>query len=478
MKHLFGLLVFFVSVTALGQTGYKIEMKINGLRDTTAYLGYYYGESTYLNDTARVDTKGSLVFDGKKSLGEGVYFLVLNKTRIFEFVVGKDQFFSLETSTEDYIRKMKVVGDEDNRLFFEGMLFNGARNEEAEPFVKVIRDSLASAEEKKKAEESLKVVNEKVISYQDGIISNHPTMLTTRIMKSTRQIQVPDPPKNADGRVDSTFQFKYYRKHYWDNFNLADDGMIRLPRPVYQEKIREYLTRLVPPVADSVNAEIDRLAAVAKSNQETYKYFIWMCVIEFQNPKVMGLDAVYVHLIRKYFNSGEMDFWMNATMKKNLKDRADQLGLSMIGMKSQNLIMLDQNKNVRNMHELNSKYTILYIFDPDCGHCRQETPKLVDFYNKYKTKWNLEVFAVSADTSMQKMKDFIRDYKMPWITVNGPRSYVGSYQKLYDADQTPSLYIIDERKKIIAKKPPIEELVNFFTNQEKMAAASKPPAKK
>jgi len=203
-----------------------------------------------------------------------------------------------------------------------------------------------------------------------------------------------------------------------------------------------------------------------------------MCVIEFQNPKVMGLDAVYVHLIRKYFNSGEMDFWMNATMKKNLKDRADQLGLSMIGMKSQNLIMLDQNKNVRNMHELNSKYTILYIFDPDCGHCRQETPKLVDFYNKYKTKWNLEVFAVSADTSMQKMKDFIRDYKMPWITVNGPRSYVGSYQKLYDADQTPSLYIIDERKKIIAKKPPIEELVNFFTNQEKMAAASKPPAKK
>ena len=464
------------SAPAKSQDGYRIKMQLNGLRDTTAYLGYYYGESTYLNDTAKVDSRGEFVFEGDKPLAQGIYFLVLDKTRVFEFAVGRNQHFQLTTSTADYVRNMQVTGDDDNRLFFENMIFNGERNIEAEPFVKVLRDSLAKEPAKKSARESLEKIGKKVEAYQNHVILKHPGSLTARIMKATRQTIIPDAPKKADGTIDSTFQYRYYRKHFWDDFNVADDALIRLPRPVYQEKIKEYFGRVLPPVADTIIAEIDRMAAIAKPNQETFKYFVWMCVIEFQTPKIMGLDAVYVHLIRKYFESGLMDFWINGTLKKNLKERADQLALSMIGQTAQNLIMLDQNLQVRDMHKLRNRYTILYIFDPDCGHCKEETPKLVKFYNSYKTKFDVEVFAVSADTSMQKMKTFIRDMKMPWITVNGPRSYVGSYQKLYDADQTPTMYIIDDKKKIIAKKPPIEELYNFFTNEERRrkAAAAKP----
>jgi len=479
MKRLWMVLMLFAFVSQ-AQTGYRIELTVKGLKDTTAYLGYYYGESTYLNDTSRVDATGKMVFDGKRTLPQGVYFLVLNKTRLFEFVVGKDQQFILTTDQADYVKNMKVTGDEDNRLFFENMLYNSARNKDAEPFLTVLRDSLATEQKKLPAQEGLKKINEQVMAWQDELVKKYPGYLTTRIIKATRQINIPEPPKKSDGSVDSTFQFRYYRQHFWDNFDLADDALIRMPRPIYQEKIKEYFTRLVPPIADSVNAEIDRLALIAKKNQETYKYFIWMNVIEFQMPKVMGLDAVFVHLIRKYFNSGEMDFWINAKMKSNLKERADQMGLSLMGMTAPNLIMQDKDLKVQDLHSMatKKKYTILFIFDPDCGHCREETPKLVNFYNAYKNKFDLDVFAVSADSSMKKMRDFITEFKTPWITVNASRSYVGNYHKLYDADVTPSIYIIDNRKKIIAKKPPIEEFVNFFTNQEKISKTNpggKPP---
>jgi hypothetical protein len=43
---------------------------------------------------------------------------------------------------------------------------------------------------------------------------------------------------------------------------------------------------------------------------------------------------------------------------------------------------------------------------------------------------------------------------------------VGSYDNLYDAKMLPSLYIMDENKKIIAKKPPIEKLDEFLTHYE------------
>jgi thiol-disulfide isomerase/thioredoxin len=185
-----------------------------------------------------------------------------------------------------------------------------------------------------------------------------------------------------------------------------------------------------------------------------------------------GLDEVYVNLFDRYFASGEMDFWANAGLKKNLKEHADRLRKSLVGRTGANLIMQDSNFKPRSLYDIKNKYTILFIFDPDCGHCKEETPKLVDFYNR--KKFDVEVFAVSADTSMAKMRDYIdyiKEMKMKWITVNGPRTYVGPYQDHYDAMTTPSLYVLDEKKKIIGKKIPAEKLEDFLTQYERIEKA-------
>jgi hypothetical protein len=65
------------------------------------------------------------------------------------------------------------------------------------------------------------------------------------------------------------------------------------------------------------------------------------------------------------------------------------------------------------------------------------------------------------------MRDYIKEMNMKWITVNGPRTYVGPYQDLYDAATTPSLYVLDNKKKIIGKKIPIEKLEDFLTHYER-----------
>ncbi|MBY0434871.1 MAG: DUF5106 domain-containing protein [Cyclobacteriaceae bacterium] len=470
MKVLSTLLVFLVSASVWAQSGYKIEGKVTGWKDTTALLGYYYGESTYIRDTARVNAQGSFVFDGKEKLPQGVYFLVLNKTRVFEIVISAQQHFGFETNADDYVKNMKIRGDEDNQLFFANMVYNMERHKEAEPFMKIISDSTLQEDQKKDARLAFSKVNDKVMAHQDEIIAKHPTTLTARLLKVTKQVVVPDPPKKADGSIDSTFQLRYYRQHFFDYFDLTDDALIRLPKPFYMEKLNEYLDKLFVQTPDSIMAAIDDLALRAKKNQETYKYLVWSCLFKYQKPAIMGLDEVYVRLYDKYYASGIMDFWVNASLKKNLKEYADKLRVSLIGKTGANLMMQDQDLQPKSMYDIKKKYTVLYIFDPDCGHCREESPKLVEFYNKNKVKFNLEVFAVSADTSIAKMKSYIKEMKMTWITVNGPRSYVGPYNKLYYAETTPSLYILDDKKKIIAKGLPVKELENFFTNYEKFIA--------
>lgn len=474
MRIFSGLLFFCLCIlSAHAQSGYKIDFKVTGLADTTLFLGFFYGENTLLKDTARANSQGNFYFDNAKSLAQGTYFLVLQngkeKAKLLDFVVGSDQHFKLETSTADYIGQMKVTGDEDNLLFFQNMAFNAERQKEAEPFIKTLQDSTLTPEQKKDARAEFQKISAKVFAYQDDIVANHPNTVTSKIFKATKEVQVPDPPKKADGTIDSSFQFHYYRDHYFDYFDLADDANIRMPRPFYRDKVFDYLDRLFIQHPDTITKAIAKLVDKVKGNQETYKYLVWICIGHYQTPKIMGLDEVYVNLVDKYFKSGAMDFWIDPKTKENLIDYANKVRLAMIGRTAPNLMMQDQNLQPKSLYDIKKNYTIVFFFDPDCGHCREETPTLVEFYNKNKLKYNFEVYAVSLDTSMKKMRDFAKEMKTNWITVNGPRTYIKTpYNQLYFAETTPTIYIIDEKKKVIARKLSVADLPDFFEKHEKM----------
>jgi thiol-disulfide isomerase/thioredoxin len=469
MRLLFSFVFAIIVSSSFSQSGYKLDFKIKGWKDTTAYLGYYQGEATFLKDTAKVNSQGEFSFDGKKPLPQGVYFTVLKKTKIFDFVVSTNQHFKLETNSEDYYKNMKVTGDEDNTLFFGNLQYESEKHAVADPYIKIIQDSTLKDEQKKKeAREAFGKVRDEVMKYQNDIMAKYPATLTARIFKANKQIEIPDPPKKANGTIDSTFQLRYYRQHFFDNLDLADDALTRLPQPIYQQKVKEYLSKLFLPQPDTITRAIEDIVAKARKNPETYKYLVYHCVYLYQTPEIMGLDEVFVNLYNKYFASGEMDYWANAQVKKSLKDYSDKVSRAMIGRIGPNLLMQDVNLQPHSLYDIKKKYTIIYFFDPDCGHCRQESPKLVDFYNKNKVKYNLEVFAVSSDTSIQKLKNYIKEMKMTWVTVDGPRSYLNDhYTKLYYTESFPTVYVLDEKKKVIARKLPVEKLDDFLSNYEK-----------
>ena len=478
MRILILIIVSFLSLQAFSQTGYKIDFKVKNWKDTTVYLGYYIGEGTFIKDTAKVNAQGEFSFSNKKPLEQGFYFLVKKNNKLFDFVVGSDQVFSFEASPDDFIKTMVVKGDDDNKVFFDYLVYSGERRKEADPFIKALKDSSLKADQKKTAREGYSKVSEKVIAYQKEIITKHPQYVTARWLKSNMPIDIPDAPKRANGTIDSTFQLRYYRQHFFDNFDLSDVAMLHLPTPAYQDKIKEYLTKLYAPIPDTVTKAAFGMIEKAKKNQSTYQFIIRNCLVNYQMPEIMGMDEVYVNLYDKYVATGEMDFWIDAKTKENLKEYADKVRSSMIGRTGANLMMQDQNLQPKSMYDIKAKYTILFFYNPDCGHCREETPKLVEFYNKSKAKYNFEIFAVSSDTSMKKMKDFIKEFKTPWITVNGPRSYIKEhYQKLYHADTTPTLYVLDDKKKIIAKKLPIEKLDEFLSKHEEFEKKKKTTSK-
>ncbi len=92
---------------------------------------------------------------------------------------------------------------------------------------------------------------------------------------------------------------------------------------------------------------------------------------------------------------------------------------------------------------------------------------LKDFMTRKGKQYDIEVFAVCSDTNMREMKNYIRQYDMDWINVNGPRAYTANYHDLYDIYSTPIIYLLDEKKTILAKRLTVEQIESFIEHHSR-----------
>ena len=193
-----------------------------------------------------------------------------------------------------------------------------------------------------------------------------------------------------------------------------------------------------------------------------FKYTVWYLTYNYETSKVMGMDAVFCFIVDKIYTKNRA-FWVSENVNKKIIESAEKKKPNLIGKVAPELILLGENNNFISLHSINADYTILYFWDPSCGHCREETPKLINLYNDVKNTMNLKVYAVCSDTSITSWKEDLKAKKMePFINVNGTQSVKGNYHDLYDIFSTPVVYILDKKKRIIAKRISVDKIKGFL----------------
>jgi thiol-disulfide isomerase/thioredoxin len=281
------------------------------------------------------------------------------------------------------------------------------------------------------------------------------------MINAMKEPKVPEIPLLPNGRRDSTFGYRYFKSHFWDGSDFTDDRLLRTP--VFHNKLKKYLDNVVVQQPDSVIREVDILVEKSRPNPEMFKYLIWFTTYHYENPEYMGFDKVFVHIVDAYYITGQTA-WITQSVNENIIKKANKIRTLLIGQKAPNMIMLDSNNQLVSMHTISADFLILLFWDPDCSHCEKEIPVLRDFYDQNKVKYGLQIFAVCSDTSLVKWKNAVKKKKMSWINVDGPRTLTGDYHDQYDITSTPVLYILNQKKEIIAKRLPADKIGTFLDN--------------
>jgi len=450
--HLVVSLLFVGFYSAKAQLpGFEIKGKIKGLQNTEVYLAHYFGASQQvIKDTAQVDSSGQFVFRGSETLDEGLYLVSFNKNKYFDLVIGNANF-SFETDTADVVGQMKIQQSPENEAFYA--------------FQRNMTAAYLGLQGKQKPEQ----LRAEMANIQKKWIKDHSKLFVSKLIQASLEPEIPAYTKPVKTSKDSSdlykFQFTYYKKHYFDNVDLNDERFIRTP--FLQKKIDKYFEDLVVQESDSISKDADRLLAGIK-NQAMRKYVVYKIASTYENHNVVGTDGAFVHLAEKYY-IGEPQLWDTTTIRK-MKERIAIIKPLLIGNRIPEMFLTDPTGKLLTTSSIQANYTILFIYDPECSHCKEETPKLLQQDAYFKSK-NIAVLAACLVRDKVMWKKFIEEFKIQnWkngidIHINaktGKEEYYTDFQKTFDAYATPVVYILDKSKNIIGKRIPVDKIQDFL----------------
>jgi peroxiredoxin len=450
---------------------YSIKAKIIGLpEDKTIYLAHYYGHSSYWKIDSAKAKNNFVEFKGKDELKGGIYLIVINSGKFYDIIIsGTEKNISLEADTVDFVKSVKFTNSPENDLIFNYRKFLALKSEQAAEYQKVFKDKKDDKEAVKAASEKLMNLQSEVNEYIKNVSNNNPKLFAAKVIKANVEPEVPnEDPILPNGKRDSLFRFNMYKRKFFDNIDFSDERFIYTP--FLQSKVDKYFKDLVYQVTDSINADADKILKLAKKNKDLYRYVLWMINDKYQNTDIIGLDGVFIHLAENYYlkDAGFLD----STQKAKFQDRVDILKPIMTGKVFPNFILEDTTGRIRTVFDTKAKYTIVYLYSPDCGHCRENAPNLVKFYDENKPK-GVEIYNISTLHDKKKTTEFIKTYKTgKMINLWDAKTYY-DFVKKYDAYLTPTVFILDSEKKILARINKLEEITKFIEFHEKRNEAEK-----
>ena len=481
-KNTFLLLLALLPFYSIFSQGYRYSGQVIGLNDSTCMLAYYYGDKQYAKDTAEIDANGKFVFEGKEALDHGMYMVVLPDGNYFEMVITEDKF-SFSTSTENLIDNMRFTNSNENEKFYGYMQYI-SQKQNALKALQTKKES-ASENDKKAIDEQITSMGQSVMQFQEEFTSKNPDLLFSKILLASKEIDIPDAPVSSDGVIDSTFQFRYYKSHFFDNLDFSDDRMLRTP--VFHSKMNTYLENLTAKTPDSLIVSCEYLINKSKANPKVFRYVVSYLTSTYERSKIMGLEKVFVHLVNTYYATNEVD-WIDETQMFKIIDRAETIEPLMIGAKAPNLVLRDTSDIIHNLHKLPSYLIMVIFYDPDCGHCKKEIPVIKQNYDEWlKDGISISVMAVCVELDREKWLKFINTYDIgDWINVAEFKTFVdGEYNRendpyvtpfpyikqLYDINGTPKVYLLDKNKNILVNAIKgnigLEQLSELIVNESK-----------
>ncbi len=440
---------------------YNIDVEIPDLKNQIVRIGYHSGADVFVVDSAITDNFGKATLSGEKPLEKGVYFLVMPSSAHFDFLITEKQNLKIHTYQYHSLDSLKIEGDFQNTAFIKFQQEMASANKISQQ-LRIEKQFYANNSDSLKAfENRLKAIENHRTALYDSLSTTFQGLCFGDIIKAMIPVETPVGVQMWQ-KTEPRKHFNYINRHFFDNVNFSNPAVFNAPAHIFHNRLKQYCTYFLNARIDSlhlVKADVDFLLNKASASETASRYVVSYLMKRYEQPDMVGMDALFVYLSEEYFKQGKLP-WASQAMIQEVSNRAALLERNLLGKTAENLKFPDKTGEMHELHENKSRYTVLWFYEPDCSLCLQETPKLNNIYDDLQVM-NIHLIGINIDNNKTIWENFTDTHNLKFTNLWNPNQNPNLLYA-YGTHKTPRLYILDADKKIIAKDISINRLLDYI----------------
>jgi thiol-disulfide isomerase/thioredoxin len=454
MKTLLSFLLSVLSAGLVAQT-YSIKAHITRLPVNKIVLTRVHGDDLYTVDSL-IATGQDFNFELPQDSPIGLYRLILGKTKRAEFMGGGPQIIDLIFNNENITissdfnfpaDSLKIIDSEENKIYYSFLKEYDDLEYRIQQVYPVVINYPKSTDFFESAVDEFHTLQRDQRDLAEEFSQKFPGTYASRIIKMYRT-------PFLEGTWTEMERVLYMREHFFEGLNF--DDKLLLNSNIYTKKIIDYLSlyrnsNLVQSEQEDLFIEaVDKILSSTNQDRDVYGFVLNYLVKGFEKFK---FEKVLTHIADNWLGEGcETD---NKTL---LLKRVESYRKMAPGNIAPDIMLEDINGNPVALSESGHEYTLVLFWASWCPHCKSMMPQLKKWYNEERTV-DMEIMAVSIDTSKTAWQNMVTDNNLQWINCSEPSGWDGKVAMDYNLYATPTMFILDRNRKILAKPVTFYEFI-------------------
>ncbi|MGW8316967.1 MAG: thioredoxin-like domain-containing protein [Bacteroidales bacterium] len=439
---------------------YIIQGTIENAEEGRVFLASYYGDSFTIVDSLQSES-GFFYFMLGEEVPAGIYRIiyttrengVLNENRFVEFIFNKENFELVVT-----------VGAQGPEPVFQNSLENEVYTQfmayelEYESAIMGLYSRLyrqqPGACDSVTADEYDALQRDRA-RFMDSLSARYPGLYAVRIMNAFRSPFIPGSMTHQE-RIDTL------KISFFDQARIDDPAL--LYAPVYNFKLIDYLSLFKVDTLTLFEQEMEFITAVDQimdhvSSEPGLREFVVDFLME--GFEMLGMEQVQVHLADHY-----LDETCETDVAELVRERMEGYRQMSPGRYAPDFVVMDVQGSSHRLSMLERPYVLVVFWASSCIHCRETLPELLEWYQD-ENDIGLEVIAISIDTSTVAFERYMAQLQPDWITAHDPLGWNGRIASQYFVYATPTMFLLDPYRKILARPGNFRQFLRAVGKLEK-----------
>lgn len=413
-----------------------------------------YNGNLFVLDSLPVRVNDTLIFRIPRETKSGMLKAILGSTPLDQFMkkppVSIDVIFNqedIEIAT-DFLQPEilpEIIRSQENRIYFDFLQKDALFFRKLGLLEQVLIGYPDQDDFYQKAREYYKKTQQQRDQFIDRICRSHQHSLASRIIKNQK---LPITETSTSSEVRDSILLHYYLT----KVDFSDTTL--LYTNVYTDKIFKYIQmfmkRNATPRENEANCirALDRLVPLLSANTFVQQQLMQFLIDGFENMK---MEEVLAHISANYLQQC-------GSSSEIVKRRLEGYHKMAIGQQVPDFTIPDIQGKAVNLYNTLHPYTLLLFWHTGCSHCQQLMQELLILEKQQFFKNNqIKIIGVSVDESREDWEKFSGNYRLEWINTH-EAGFESQLANDYNLFATPTMFLLNENYKIIAKPMTSREL--------------------